>query len=254
MKTIQRMIAVLAVLVLSACSGSPERNQQLCVAGGAIAGLLAASSGPGLAAGAVAGGGIGGVLCSPPAPPEPEPVAVAAVADADGDGVADDSDRCPDTPPGVNVDARGCPLDSDNDGVADYADRCANTPAGATVDEWGCPVAGEVIFSADSLNFAFDSAALTADARRALDAAAVVIRDNPGVQLDLIGHTDSRGSEVYNLGLSERRARAAVAYLVGKGVAADQLRAIGRGEAEPIASNDTDSGRARNRRVELVVR
>jgi OOP family OmpA-OmpF porin len=122
------------------------------------------------------------------------------------------------------------------------------------VDEWGCPVAGEVIFSADSLNFAFDSAELSADARRALDAAAAVIRDNPGVQLDLIGHTDSTGSEVYNLGLSERRARAAVAYLVGKGVSADQLRAIGRGEAEPIASNDTDRGRASNRRVELVVR
>lgn len=254
MKTLKHVIAVLAVLVLSACTGSPERNQQLCVAGGAITGLLAAGGGPALAAGAVAGGGIGGVLCSPPAPPAPEPVAMAEVADMDDDGVADDSDRCPDTPPGVNVDARGCALDSDDDGVADYTDRCANTPAGAAVDEWGCPMAGEVIFSADSLNFAFDSAELTADARRALDAAAVVIRDNPGVQLDLIGHTDSKGSEIYNLGLSERRARAAVAYLVSQGVAADQLRAIGRGEAEPVASNNTDSGRARNRRVELVVR
>lgn len=254
MKTLQHLIAVFAVMLLAACTSSPERNQQLCVAGGAITGLLAAGGGPALAAGAIAGGGIGGVLCSPPAPPEPEPVAMAADADTDGDGVADNSDRCPDTPPGVNVDASGCPLDSDNDGVADYEDRCANTPAGATVDEWGCPVAGEVIFSTDEVNFAFDSARLSSRARSALNSALEVIRDNPSVQLDLVGHTDSLGSETYNLGLSERRARAAREYLVSRGVSAERLRAIGRGEAEPIASNDTDSGRARNRRVELVVR
>jgi outer membrane protein OmpA-like peptidoglycan-associated protein len=60
--------------------------------------------------------------------------------DADGDGVPDNLDKCPDTPMGWMVDARGCPLDSDNDGVPDGADRCANTPTGATVDNKGCPV------------------------------------------------------------------------------------------------------------------
>jgi len=66
--------------------------------------------------------------------------AVAAPLDSDGDGVTDDIDRCPGTPAGVAVDARGCPLDSDGDGVYDYQDNCPNTPAGVAVDKKGCPL------------------------------------------------------------------------------------------------------------------
>lgn len=253
MTSFQRVIIVAAALVLSACSSSPQRNFEACIMTGVVAGGLMASGGGGaLIAGAVAGGGTGAVLCNLEVA-EPEPRAV-AVLDSDGDGVADDADRCPGTPTGVGVDADGCALDSDGDGVPDYTDRCANTPSGADVDDWGCAVAGAVMFSADSLKFAFDSARLTADGRRVLDAAVAVIRDHPGVKLDLVGHTDSVGSTAYNQSLSERRARAAVEYLVSQGVPADQLRALGRGEAEPVASNDSDSGRARNRRVELIVR
>jgi OOP family OmpA-OmpF porin len=148
----------------------------------------------------------------------------------------------------------GCALDSDDDGVADYLDRCPNTPAGATVDENGCPVAGEVVFTVDRLTFAFDSAELDSAGRSALDAAVAVLADHPEVGIDVVGFTDSTGPEAYNQKLSERRAQAAVAYLVGKGVPASQLRAVGRGEAEPVASNSTDDGRAQNRRIELVVR
>ncbi len=61
------------------------------------------------------------------------------IDDKDGDGVADDKDKCPDTPASVKVDESGCPLDSDGDGVADYLDKCAGTPAGATVNSNGCP-------------------------------------------------------------------------------------------------------------------
>lgn len=68
-----------------------------------------------------------------PAPPPPP-------MDSDGDGVTDDLDQCPDTPMGVQVDAKGCPLDSDGDGVADYLDQCPETPAGIVVDEVGCPL------------------------------------------------------------------------------------------------------------------
>lgn len=60
--------------------------------------------------------------------------------DSDGDGVADYLDECPNTPAGARVDARGCPLDSDGDGVPDYMDNCPNTPAGAPVDAQGCPL------------------------------------------------------------------------------------------------------------------
>jgi OOP family OmpA-OmpF porin len=122
------------------------------------------------------------------------------------------------------------------------------------VDSRGCPVKGEVVLSIDRLNFAFDSAELDDASKRALDAAVAVIRDNSEVSLGIIGHTDSTGPESYNQTLSERRAQAALDYLVSKGISADQLSASGRGEAEPVASNDTRDGRAQNRRVELVVR
>jgi OmpA-OmpF porin, OOP family len=65
---------------------------------------------------------------------------VAEVKDSDGDGVPDDLDKCPGTPPGVQVDKDGCPLDSDNDGVPDYLDKCPGTPAGVQVDKDGCPL------------------------------------------------------------------------------------------------------------------
>lgn len=72
--------------------------------------------------------------CNEPMPVKPVP----APADTDGDGVTDDRDRCPNTPAGARVDARGCELDSDGDGVVDRLDRCPGTPAGARVDAQGC--------------------------------------------------------------------------------------------------------------------
>ena len=69
----------------------------------------------------------------------------------------------------------------------------------------------------------------------------------------VVGHTDSNGSDNYNMSLSERRANAAVNYLVSRGVDRSRLRAAGRGETEPVASNDSDAGRQQNRRVEVAI-
>jgi len=76
------------------------------------------------------------------------------------------------------------------------------------------------------------------------------------VPLDVViavGHTDARGSDSYNQRLSERRAEAVKAYMLNQGIPAERVRTEGRGETQPVASNDTDEGRAKNRRVEVTV-
>jgi OOP family OmpA-OmpF porin len=168
------------------------------------------------------------------------------VLDSDGDGVPDASDKCPGTPRGVAVDADGCPPDSDGDGVPDYLDKCPNTPIGAMVNSHGC-------WSLSNVNFDFDSATIRADAYPELNNIVNILRKNPNMRVTLEGHTDSMGSERYNLGLSQRRARAVMNYLVRKGVSAGRLSSVGFGESRPIESNSTDSGRAANRRVDLNI-
>jgi OOP family OmpA-OmpF porin len=86
-----------------------------------------------------------------------------------------------------------------------------------------------------------------------LDEAAQILQDNPDVRVTIEGHTDAVGSDAYNQQLSERRAAAVKRYLVTKGIAADRLETVGRGESEPVSSNETDEGRAMNRRAELKV-
>jgi OOP family OmpA-OmpF porin len=103
--------------------------------------------------------------------------------------------------------------------------------------------------------FAFDSAELNADGKNAIEEYRQELRPEiseayAGV---IIGHTDSTGDSEYNMGLSKRRAQAVADYLVSTGVNADKLRVIGRGKYEPIASNDTEEGRAQNRRVDIIV-
>ena len=84
-----------------------------------------------------------------------------------------------------------------------------------------------------------------------LDAARSTLQACPDVRIRIDGHTDSVGSEVYNQGLSERRADAVRRYFVNQGVPSTRLGTQGYGESNPVASNDTEDGRARNRRVEL---
>jgi OOP family OmpA-OmpF porin len=135
--------------------------------------------------------------------------------------------------------------DSDGDGVLDNMDKCPNTPRGATVNSDGCwAYQGEIFFD-------FDKADIKPGAYPILEEAVVVLANNPGLKVEVQGYTDSIGSEEYNLGLSERRAKAVEAYMEGKGVDPDIISAKGYGEANPVASNETKEGRAKNRRVEF---
>ena len=103
------------------------------------------------------------------------------------------------------------------------------------------------------INFAFNSSDIDAASRPVLDEAVGQLQSNPGVDVTVIGHTDSIGSDDYNRRLSISRAEAVYRYLVNRGIAPERLTTEGMGESSPVASNDTEDGRARNRRVELRV-
>jgi OOP family OmpA-OmpF porin len=103
------------------------------------------------------------------------------------------------------------------------------------------------------INFAFDSAVIAQADEGILDVAVEQLRSNPDVRVRIVGHTDSTGPDGYNQNLSERRARSVLDYLVAKGIERERLESAGRGEAEPVAGNDTRDGRAQNRRVELDI-
>ncbi len=197
--------------------------------------------------------------------------------DSDGDGVPDYLDKCPNTPPGTEVDEHGCPHpDSDGDGVCDpwvselglselYAhictgiDRCPDTPPGTEVDEHGCPIVRIILQKDDTIEleniyFELGKADLVPSSFEVLNEARNIFRDNPGIRIQIEGHTDSQGSRAYNMRLSQQRAESVMRYLVDNvGVPQDQLTAVGFGPDRPVADNRTVEGRARNRRIEFRV-
>jgi OOP family OmpA-OmpF porin len=135
--------------------------------------------------------------------------------------------------------------DSDGDGVPDNLDQCPNTPKGATVNSVGCwAYQGDVLFD-------FDKADLKSSAYPILDEGVTVLENNPSLNIEIQGYTDSTGSEDYNLKLSQRRAESVKNFLVNRGIDPGRLTAKGYGSANPVASNDTPEGRAKNRRVEF---
>jgi OOP family OmpA-OmpF porin len=135
--------------------------------------------------------------------------------------------------------------DSDGDGIADDLDKCPNTPKGATVNSQGCwAYQGEVLFD-------FDKAQLKSGAYPILDEGVTVLENNPGLNIEIQGYTDSTGAEDYNLKLSQKRADSVMDFLVSRGIDPGRLSAKGYGSANPVASNDTAEGRAKNRRVEF---
>ncbi|HSP58368.1 MAG TPA: OmpA family protein [Halomonas sp.] len=107
-----------------------------------------------------------------------------------------------------------------------------------------------VVLSSD-VTFAFDSDELRSGAESELNQVARTLRDNPEARVVVEGHTDSVGTAEYNRDLSQRRAESVSMYLQSQGIAGNRLRTVGYGEDRPVASNDTDSGRAQNRRVEI---
>lgn len=121
---------------------------------------------------------------------------------------------------------------------------------GAIVERVGEGI--QVTFESGLL-FDFDSDVVRPEARTNLRNLAASLDKYPGSELLIVGHTDSVGTDAYNLGLSERRAAAAVTYLAAQGVSRDRMRSRGLGETEPVAPNDTEAGRAKNRRVEVAI-
>ncbi len=199
--------------------------------------------------------------------------------DSDGDGVTDDKDKCPNTPKGRKVNAEGCELDSDGDGVVDGLDKCPNTPKGRKVNAEGCeidtdgdglvdgvdkcptvyaktadgcPLPEPKKLTLEGVNFENDKATLRPQAIAKLDEAAATLKEWGDVKVEVAGHTDSRASDGYNLSLSLRRAESVRDYLIGKGIAAERLFVKAYGESSPVADNETEEGRLKNRRVELV--
>ncbi|MCK5191589.1 MAG: OmpA family protein, partial [Methylococcales bacterium] len=132
--------------------------------------------------------------------------------------------------------------DSDGDGVVDSKDKCPNTPKGAIVDRDGCWAFHGVLFD-------FDSATIKAGNEAMFKNAIEVLKLNPALTVEIQGHTDSQGAEEYNQKLSERRADAVKQKLVDHGISSARLTTKGFGESTPVASNDTEAGRAHNRRV-----
>jgi OOP family OmpA-OmpF porin len=143
------------------------------------------------------------------------------------------------------------PVDSDGDGVPDDRDRCPGTPVGTRVDADGCPLAVAKVASVKlKVNFAFDSDKVEERFFADLGELAEFLKRFEDIQVDVEGHTDSIGPEDYNQQLSQRRAQAVVDLLVNEyGIPASRLQPVGYGENKPVASNDTEEGRAENRRV-----
>jgi OOP family OmpA-OmpF porin len=145
-----------------------------------------------------------------------------------------------------------CSLDDDADGVNNCIDKCAGTAADLAVDANGCPIPLVITLK---INFDFDKADVKPQYHQELAAFAAFMKQYPGVPVEIDGHTDSKGSEAYNQKLSERRANSVREYLIANfGMDASLLTAVGFGEAKPIATNDTEAGRAENRRIEAVIK
>ena len=171
----------------------------------------------------------------------------------------------PPPPPAAPPAAPDChALDDDHDGVNNCDDRCPDTAAGTVVGPDGCPQ--KVVIDLRGVNFKFDRPKPgehnieptlqlpTADSVAILDQAIDALKRYPEIKVELDGHTDSIGTDAYNQKLSERRAQIVSDYLTSHGIDPSRITAVkGFGESQPIDTNSTKEGRARNRRTELKV-
>lgn len=193
--------------------------------------------------------------------------------DNDKDGVSDTLDRCPDQAETMNghADDDGCPddkpvEDSDADGFKDDVDRCPYDAEDLNQfeDEDGCPddrlknarvvVTKESIKIKEVIFFDTGKASIQSRSFSLLDELATVIAEHPELKkIRVEGHTDADGAELANLKLSQARAESVAAYLKSKGIDGSRLDAAGFGEMRPIAPNDSEEGRAQNRRVEFII-
>lgn len=110
-----------------------------------------------------------------------------------------------------------------------------------------------LVLGENSVNFDFNKASLTPTAKQNLDKLVPVFKEYPDTDIQIYGYTDSKGSDEYNLNLSKQRSAAVMNYLASKGLVSSRFKTVGMGEADPIADNETDAGRAKNRRVEFAI-
>lgn len=172
--------------------------------------------------------------------------------DTDGDGVLDKDDACPSVAgPAAN---NGCPWpDTDGDGILDKDDACPTVAGLAQYN--GCPrtdvnVADDVTKALNDILFDFNKATIRPESKEKLDQAAAYIKDFPAGKFLIEGRTDKKGSDAYNLKLSRQRAASVVAALEARGVAPEQLKSRGVGEAKAtVAETASDAERLSDRRV-----
>jgi len=130
------------------------------------------------------------------------------------------------------------------------AKEIENKVPGAKVERVGEGI--NVEFS-EKILFGFNQASLNATASSNLDKLATILKEYPDTDIEIQGHTDSKGTDEYNMTLSEKRAASVATYLRGKGIASGRIRTKGYGETAPVATNETDAGRAQNRRVNFLI-
>ena len=125
--------------------------------------------------------------------------------------------------------------------------------AGSGVDVTETPDGTGILVNLPDVTFAVDSTTISPSFRAALDGVAGSLQKYPNSLVDVMGHTDSTGSDSYNLDLSRRRAESVANYLVSRGTSRARIATIGYGEQYPVADNTTEQGRALNRRVEIRI-
>ena len=193
-------------------------------------------------------------------PDQPGPAATKGCPDRDGDGIADKDDACPDQKGPAST--KGCP-DSDGDGIPDKDDKCPTVPGLA--EYGGCPkpaldetkkveVQKKLSFAAKNIFFETGQDVLKKQSLSVLDSVVAIMKQYDFLKLTVDGHTDNVGSENINLELSMKRSVAVVNYLTAHGIANNRLTPQGFGPSVPIADNKTAEGRAKNRRVELLIK
>jgi outer membrane protein OmpA-like peptidoglycan-associated protein len=198
----------------------------------------------------------------PPPPPPPPPAPPPPPSDLDGDGIVDEEDACPHVAGVATGDptTHGCPpVDRDQDGILNDVDACPDVagPENPDPKKHGCPLArveqGQIRII-EQVQFATNTSRILPPSEPTLEAVRTILVEHPEITEVLVqGHTDDRGRDKYNQRLSEKRAAAVHKWLKDHGIEATRMRSEGRGETTPIDSNETDEGRANNRRVEFHI-
>lgn len=164
--------------------------------------------------------------------------------DDDNDDVLNSRDLCPNSLSGVVVDRNGCELDDDNDSVVNRLDKCPKTSEGVEVNEDGCVATVQL-----QINFDSNSDNIKDLYSQEIAQFAYLLKQNTKLKATIEAHTDSRGNDEYNQKLSQQRANSTLEALKDLNIDASRLKAIGYGETQPVATNSTKEGRAKNRRV-----